>query len=292
MKDIVQRSDFDPNRWDSLYFPTAYRTCDRWNQKLSIPLVVGIAAAALGAYNYSADIPFLSPEAVTGLGVVAVSAVGAKALLFATSRVQRAVQGQTSLCKKIELQVPWLRGWLNPPNSLEAQIASHNGAYYQQVLELDKWDVERCQRVPRMAALKAKMPSIKSEADREMYCEKLMENVVVVGAQIVEEVRNPVHDIGSRSKEELVALQSRIPLKSSGEQMVPWLYKGFFTLPHAYRTVFHASDDPNWKALFFQEGTKQCEWRQQYNQWCDEMFTLVDRHQLQAEDDRFTKNGL
>lgn len=221
--------------------------------------------------------------------MAAVSIVGAKTLLSAAFNIQRYIQGQTSLYKKIELEVPWLNGWINPPSSLDSQIASHNSAYYQQVLELDKWSEERCKIVPCMAELKAKMPSIKSEAEREMYCEKLMENAVVVGDQVSEEVRNPVHDLGNRSKEELVASQSRIPLKSTGEAMVPWLYKGFFTLPHAYRSVFHASDDPNWKALFFQEGTKQYGWRQQHNQWCDEMFTLVDRNKLQTEDERFTK---
>ena len=109
----------------------------------------------------------------------------------------------------------------------------------------------------------------------------------------------------------------------------PWLYRGFFDLPRAYRTIFNLDECTaglkglkdlwgdgqdgstiislanafeekypvsnkealeGWKALFFKPGTKQFAWREQYNKVMKEIIDFAGGPDA-ISDTRFPKWG-
>ncbi len=70
----------------------------------------------------------------------------------------------------------------------------------------------------------------------------------------------------------------------------PWLYRGFFLLPIAYRAIFNLSNSNEWKAKFFESETPQNEWRMQYNKIMQEIITFAEEPN-KIEDNRFYRWG-
>ena len=98
----------------------------------------------------------------------------------------------------------------------------------------------------------------------------------------------------------------------------PWLWRGFFSLPEAYRYIFDLPDcilefegrgekkaedefaktypasnrqvHEGWKEKFFIPGTKQYEWRQKYNEAMEAIFAQVGGIDA-IPDERFQKWG-
>ncbi|MBS0630261.1 MAG: hypothetical protein JSS30_08595 [Verrucomicrobia bacterium] len=305
------------NSWNTVYsWSPDFGKLERHIDKFVIPFAVGIMAAAFAAQYM---VPDHAKSIVSGALIVGGASVGTKAALLVGKYLNTEIYKKTDagIKEAQDLEIARERsqiwGNLKPPSNLAIDaIVKEN-----RVLEKK---IDSAYPIPRFiyesADNKAPFPIITTYDSLDSFeadCDRWMQNCIQMGHAVRDDLRAwSEQEIFKRDDQpvqhgQLLQMQ---PGWCNRADAAPWLYKGFFHLPEAYRILFNLpahidnaiiqryEKSPihksyaekylqsypvknrellqGWHAKFFQEGTKQYAWREAYNRIMQETFELAE----------------